>query len=244
MMKDGRPSRINDIRYFGPNKNVYLEGHHDAVAFGRRLAWYLNGEGFSLGAYHSLYILFTSTLAPGAIQITDEGGDWWQRYTYVGVPEGFPNADAFELVVSGSVAALKAIRPDLAAMVQHAQQLTVLHGDNLRFLVKTRQTKRFVVDISFNISVWPEPSLLLVSLTDRQSGAFLEAPPIPMQFYAEAFDLVGAIQVTDTSVTIRPNPSFSAMLTSAQHGGPLIKAISKFLPKSRPVMSKLVKRRG
>jgi len=208
------------------------------------LAWYLNGEGFSLGAYHSSYVLFTSTLAPGIVQITDEGGDWWQRYTYVGVPKDFPNADAFELVVSGTVAALKAIRPDLAATIQHAEQLAISHGDNLRFLVKTHQTKRFVVDISFNISVWPEPSFLFVSLTDRQTGAFLEAPPTPMQFYDQAFDLAGAIKVTDTTVTIRPNPSYSAMLTSAQHGGPIVKAISKFVPKDPPAMSKLVKRRG
>jgi hypothetical protein len=244
MTKDGRPSRINDIRYFHPNKKVYLEGHHDVVAFGRRLAWYLNGEGFSLGAYHSLYIFFTPTLASGAIQITDEGGDWWQRYTHVGVPQDFPNANTRELVVSGTLAALKAIRPDLTAAVQHAEQLAVAHGDDLRFLVKTHQTKRYVVEISFNISVWPEPSLLFVSLTDRQSDTFLEAPPFAMQFYAEAFDLAGAIKVTDTSVTIRPHPSFSAMLTSARHGGPLVKMISQFLPKSRPAMSKLVRRRG
>jgi hypothetical protein len=80
MTKDGRPSRINDIRYFHGHKHKYLEGLRDAEAFGRRLAWLLNGEGFSLGAYHSLYIFLTPSLEPGVIQITDDGGDWWQCY--------------------------------------------------------------------------------------------------------------------------------------------------------------------
>ena len=37
MTKDGRPSRINDIGYFFGNVHTYLQGHEDAIAFGRRL---------------------------------------------------------------------------------------------------------------------------------------------------------------------------------------------------------------
>lgn len=245
MTKDGRPSRINDIRYFCGDIHKYLEGHNDAVAFGRRLAWLLNGEGFSLGAYLSLYIFLTPSLKPGAVQITDYGGDWWQRYTHVGVPQDFPNTrDASELVMCGTVAALKTIRPDLTTIVEDAEQMVRMHGDDLRFLLKTRQTKRFTIDISFNIAVWPHPSFLFVSLTDRSSGAFLEAPPIPVRFYAEAFDLVGAIKVTDAAAAILPNQSVGARLTSSHHGGSLVKAISEFLPRTRPMLSKLVKRRG
>src|SRR5262245_40571633 len=92
MTKDGRPSLLNDIRHFyGTNsrESRYLEGHEDAVAFGRRLAWLLNGERVSLGAYSALYLLFTPSLEPGATSVTDEGGEWWQRYTHIGVPREF-----------------------------------------------------------------------------------------------------------------------------------------------------------
>jgi hypothetical protein len=67
------------------------------------MAWFLNGERVSLGAYPALYLLFTPSLEPGAITVTDEGGDWWQRYTYVGVPSQFPDIpkNASELVVRG-----------------------------------------------------------------------------------------------------------------------------------------------
>jgi hypothetical protein len=245
MTKDGRPSRIRDIRYFHGDIHRYLKGHEEAVAFGRRLAWLLNGEGFSLGAYHSLYIFLTPTLATGQTQITDCGGDWWQRYIHAGVPPDFLDTeDASEVVMCATVAALKAVRPDLMAMVDGAWKMVRAHGDNLRFLLKTRQTKRFTVDISFNIVVWPEPSLLFVSLTDRSTGAYFEAPPTPMQFYAHAFDLVGEVKIAAGSAAISPGRSVSARLTSGLHGGPIVRPVSEFLPAVQPVLSKLVSRRG
>jgi hypothetical protein len=247
MTKDGRPSRLNDIRYFhGETRHSdYLKGHEDAVAFGRRLAWYLNGEGVSLGAYTALYILLTPSLSPGSIHITDDLGEWWHRYTYLGVPLDFPNVpDSSAIVMDCTVAALKAIRPDLAGIIEDAQRIVREQGDNLRFLLKTRQMKDYIIDVSCTISIWPQPSLLFVSLTDRSNGAFLEAPPIPVQFYAQVFDLAGAIRVTKTATELLPNQSFSAKLTSASHGGPSVKSLSEFRPRARPVFSKLVKRRG
>ena len=247
MTKDGRPSRLNDIRYFhGETRHSgYLKGHEDAVAFGRRLAWYLNGEGVSLGAYTALYILLTPSLSPGRIQITDNGGDWWQRYTHVGVPLDFPNVpDSSEIVMDGTVAALKAIRPDLVRLIADAEHIVREQGENLRFLLKTRQTKRHIIDISCTIAVWPRPSLLFVSLTDRSNGAFLEASPISVGFYNEVFDLAGAIRITKTAAELLPNQSVRAKLTSASHGGPLVKSLPEFLPSPRPVFSQLVKRRG
>lgn len=222
MTKDGRPSSINDIRYFNGTRDTYLEGHKDAVAFGRRVAWFLNGEGFSCGAYPSLYILLTSSLRPGEIRVTNDGGDWWQRYTHVGVPKDFPNVpDASELVKCGTVAALKTIRPDLTTIVEDAEKMVRTHGDDLRFLLQTHQTKRYVVDVYFNIPVGPEPAYLFTALTDRDSGEFLEGPPLPTGSLGGApFDYKGPIKITEIE-----------------------KTLSDFVPKERPIMSKLVKRR-
>jgi hypothetical protein len=222
LTKDGRPSRIIDIRYFHGGTGRYLEGQQEAVAFGRRLALFLNGEGFSLGAYHSLYILLTSSLGSGAITITDYGGEWWQRYTHVGVPPEFPDTqDASETVKKATVAALKAIRPDLAAMIAAAEQVVRTHGEDLRFLLKTRQTKRFTIDLSFNVAVWPQSSYLFTSVTDLSTGAFLDGPPLPIGFYSDAFNYNGPIKVSDIE-----------------------KEISEFVPRARPAISKIVKRRG
>lgn len=244
MTKDGRPSLINDIRYFQGNRSTYLKGLEDPVAFGRRLAWFLNGEGFSLGAYPSLYIFFDSSIDPGTVRVTDYGGDWWQRYTHIGVAQNFPNVPgAAELVITGTIAALTAIRPDLKTLIDSAGDTVRTHGGELRFLLKSRQTKHFQVDISFSIAVWPQPSHLFVSLTDPTDGVFLDAPPIPVGFYAEAFDLAGEIKVSGAAASLQPHRSAGAKLTASRYGS-LTTELTEFVPATRPMFSKLVKRRG
>jgi hypothetical protein len=248
MMKDGRPSLINDIRHFqgaSLRESRYLKGLEEAVAFGRRMAWFLNGERVSLGAYPALYLLFTPSLEPGAITVTDEGGDWWQRYTYVGVPSQFPDIpNASELVVRGTIDALKAIRSDLSATIDTAERIVASERQNLRFLLKERQTKRFIVEISSTISDWPQPSHLVVALTDRSSGEYFDAEPVRMRFYLDALDLAGTIRVSDASILLVPNQSIGARLTASSHGGEVDKPISEFFPRQRPVMSKRLKPRG
>ena len=117
------------------------------------------------------------------------------------------------------------------------------NGDDLRFLLKSARTRQFMVDISSNIPVWPQPSLLFVSLTDRSNGECLEAPPFPMQFYTDGLDLVGKIKVSSTDLTLLPKPSFVGKLASARYGRPLVKPISEFVPTTQPAMSKLVRMR-
>ena len=244
-MKDGRPSRINDIRYFADNKSSYLKGCEDAVAFGRRVALYLNGEGYCLGAHTALYLLLTTDLQPGEVKLTNEGGDWWQRYTYVGVPQGFPDfANASEIVVQATIDALKENRPDLADMVDGAARVTRIEADNLRLLIKSRRTKKFIIDTSLAIEAWPRPSRLFLSLIELASGAYLEAPPISVAFYHEAFDLAGQIGVNTSAITLSANGSIGAQLTSERHGGVFVRTLDDFVSVSRPVFSKLVKMRG
>jgi hypothetical protein len=247
MTKDGRSSRIDDIRYFhGETRHSgYLNGHEDAVAFGRRFAWLLNGEGVSLGAYTALYVLLTPSLSPGEIEITDFGGDWWQRYTHVGVPREFPNVpDSTDIIVHGTIAAVKAIRPDLESLIEEAGHIAREHGDSLRFLLKVRQAKRYNIEVSCRIGVWPNPSAICVSLTDRSSGMFLDAPPISVDFYHQAFNLAGAIRVVETATEHSLGQSMAARLSSAANGGSLVIPVSEFVPSARPVFSKLIKRRG
>lgn len=78
MTKDGRDSLINNIRLFigdRSHSSRYLEGLEEAVAYGRRMAWFLNSESFSLGTFPELYVLFTSSLNPGSVRVTDDAGE-------------------------------------------------------------------------------------------------------------------------------------------------------------------------
>lgn len=181
MTKDGRPSLINDIRLFAGDSQSYLKGYEEAVAYGRRIAWFLNGEGVSLGAFPALYVLFTASLKPGSVRVTNDGGDWWQRYVHVGVTEDFPNVpDALEIIMHGIVEALLALRPDQINTILHANAIVREHRDSLRFLLRRRETKKLVTEISFNIEAWPKPSHLFISHTDKATGVYSEADPIAL----------------------------------------------------------------
>jgi len=222
MTKDGRPSLINDIRLFAgehSNSSTYLEGQDEAVAYGRRIAWFLNGEGFSLGAFPALYVLFTPSLEPGLVRVTDAGGEWWHRYAHVGVTADFLNRPyALDVVTRGIVDALLALRPDQADPIRRADMIVREQGDRQRFLLKCRDMAKLLVEISFNISTWPKPSHLFIAQIDKATGVYREADPIALGHYTEGFDLVSGIRLED-----------AANLKETH---------------SRPAMSKLVKRRG
>jgi hypothetical protein len=84
---------------------------------------------------------------------------------------------------------------------------------------------------------------MFLSLTSRSDGTFLEAPPMAVLFYDQAFDLAGTIKVSSTAVDILPNQSVGARWTAARHGD-VHRMVTEFLPRERPVFSKLVRRMG
>jgi hypothetical protein len=215
MTKDGRPSLITDIRLFAGeryNSAPYLEGQEEAVAYGRRIAWLLNSEGFSLGAFPALYVLFTPLLEPGSVKFPNEGGDWWQRYVYIGVTADFPDApDKRDIVMRGIADAILATRPDQEGVIRRADAIVREHGDRLRFLLKRRDLAKLVVEISFNIEVSSKPSYLFIGHTDKENGAYTEAEPIALGWYMEGFDLLSGIRLQDAvNLTQRPRPAMTS----------------------------------
>lgn len=214
MTKDGRPSLLNDIRLFAGDRYSYLKGHEDAVAYGRRIAWYLNGEGVSLGAFPALYVLFTPSLKLGSVQVTNDGGDWWQRYVHVGVTDDFPTVpDVLEVIEHGIVDALLALKPDQADTILHADAIVREHREGLRFLLRRRDTRKLVTEISFNIEAGPKPSYLFIAQTDKATGAYTEADPIALGWYMEGFDLLRGLRLRDAvNLRERPRPAMSSVV--------------------------------
>jgi hypothetical protein len=208
MTKDGRPSALNDIRLFAGDRYSYLKGQEEAVAYGRRLAWYLNGEGISVGAFPALYVLFTPSLALGTVRMTDDGGEWWHRYVHVGVEPNFPSVpNALEIAMRGIAKALVAIKPEHVETIKRADETVREHGEHLRFLLRRHETKKFVWQVSSNVAVWPKPSYLYVTKIDVETNAYAEAEPIALQFYSEALSYSRKIKFKDlTDFTERPRP--------------------------------------
>src|SRR5262249_2283297 len=146
----------------------------------RRLAWYLNSQGISLGAYHSLYVHFTSATPTGEMEIGPyRGGDelWWLRYAHVGVAPDFPNVDnATEIAMRGTVAALRILLRNANAIIEQADLIVRQHAGDLRFLVREMVHRRYNLKIATTIAVHPEPSHLYVSLVENANGAHGETP--------------------------------------------------------------------
>lgn len=202
-MRNGKPSLIFDIRYFSGHRSSYLRDEA-VTAYGRRLAWYLNSQGVSLGAYHSLYVYFASMTPIGAVAIDSYNGGgelWWFREAQVGVAPDFPNVDnANEIAMQGTVAVLRTLLPSAAAIIEQADIIVRQHAGDLRFLVGERAYRRYTLKIATTIAAHPEPSHLYVTLVDTASGAHSETPGLPIGFYTNAFDEARSISLRDFEI--------------------------------------------
>jgi len=118
----------------------------------------------------------------------------------------------------GIVDALLEMQPDEADTIRRADAIVREHGEHLRFLLKRRETKKLVIEISFTIGVWPGPSYLFIAHTDKATGSYSEADPVALGTYWEGFDLAGAIRLHD-AINLQEKPC-------------------------KPALSRLVKRRG
>lgn len=202
-MKNGKPSLIFDIRYFFGSRDSYLD-NHSVTAYGRRLAWYLNSQCISLGAYHSLYAHFTSATPTGEIEIGPyKGGDelWWLRHVHVGVPSDFPNVDnANEIAMQGTVAALRILLPNADGIIEQADIIVRQHAGDLRFLAREMEYRRYTLKIATTIAVHPGPSYLYVTLVENETGAHGETPGLPIGFYANIFDEARSVSLSDLDI--------------------------------------------
>jgi hypothetical protein len=202
-MKNGKPSLIFDIRYFFGNRHSYLNDH-TTTAYGRRLAWYLNSLGISLGSYHSLYIHFTPEKPTGVVELDfyKGGGElWWLRYAHVGVALDFPDTDdAREMAMKGTVSALRVLLPNSHEIIEKADTVVRQEADDLRFLVREIAYKRYSVRIATTIAAHPEPSHLYATVAEVTTGAYAETPGLPIGPYTNAFDEARSISLRDFDI--------------------------------------------
>ena len=231
MTQTGEPSLISDIRYFLGGQYRYLEGLHELDAFGRRLAFWLNTERISLGAYHSLYLLFSPSLKAGDVVYSDIAAFWWHRYVSVGVPRAFPNmANALSLGRTRTCEAMCALRPQDKARIEAACRHVEAVGDSIRFTVLESTLKASILRAAVTIGVFPGPSHLYVSIEDRISGTLRESPPMPIGFYDAAFDLAGRIRQEADEIVLEARTSSRAAYVAREFDWPLRIAIATFSP--------------
>ncbi|GAM97508.1 hypothetical protein U91I_01134 [alpha proteobacterium U9-1i] len=142
------------------------------------MAWFLNGEEFSIGAHTHMYVFFSPTTPIGTASVVEQGMDWWFRYTYVGAPRELARSPETSLLLEeGVIAALKANRPDKAELIDAAAATVRAHGERMRFLLKFKETKAYVAETAFTISE-REPAKVRTLRTEKSTGAMFDSPPI------------------------------------------------------------------
>lgn len=243
MTRDGRPSRIKDIRLFYDNDREWLD-HQEAVSFARRLAWWLNGEDFGIGHDPSLYISFDPGLGQGRItaeppEFTPD--DWWFRRVGVGTPADFPSTAATDVATRGVIDALKFLKPDDADLIDGAAQTVLDAGSDCHFLLKVKEYAKETVEVSTTIGTWPGPSRLYAALIDKETGQYRQAPPAELRFYDDGVLLAGKVKISRRSIDLAPRQSTPARLIADRHAGGPIWHIDDFVPAARPVMSSMLK---
>lgn len=242
MTRDGRPSRIKDLRLFCPGED--RPGIREAAAFGRRLAWWLNGEDFAIGHEPALYVTLDQELPAGVVRAKPQRltpDDWWFRETSVGVPESFPGEDDLAVATSGILACLKALQPGSSELIDRAAETVIAAGDTARFLLRVKESSKDTLEISTTIGTWDGPSLLYAGLTDKATGQYREAPPMELRFYDDGVALAGKVKVDRRRVDLTPRTSTPARMVADQHGGGVAWQIDDFTEAQRPTISVLLK---
>lgn len=250
MTKDGRASPLHDTRLFITNgealfgRGVSDFDNHDALAFARRLTWWLNGEGFSIGHTPALYTYFSTALPVGLVEAEAPRftpDDWWFRQVKVGVSKGFPDGDAFKEASEGLIAVLKALKPEDDAMIERAAQIVSVHGANCRFLLKVKDTAKQLIEISTTIGVFKQPSYLFVSITDKATGTYREAPPAKITSYDDGVYLAGKVKIARSGVEVQPRASSLSRLIVEKNPNIATWSMDELVTVDRPMMSGVLK---
>lgn len=221
MTKDGRPSRIRDIRLFSGSRNDYLEGGEEAWAFARRLAWWLNGEDVSVGSNHTVYVYLSTQHPEGSVEpgpLARDAESWQMRYVTVGVDPASLTADTDRVAIDAVTRSLASLIPEQATLLAQAAETVDAAGADCRFLLRRKESAKEVLEVTSTIATWPAHSTLFVSLTDTATGSYRESPPLPVKVYDDAVYLAGRIRRTRERISLDPRGSYPAQIIASQIG--------------------------
>jgi hypothetical protein len=137
------------------------------------------------------------------------------RYVHVGVTEDFPALPhQLEVAMRGIVSALFAIRPDQSGVIQRADEIQRIDGDQMQFLLRRREASKLVIELSSKIAAWPKLSYLFIAHTNKATNVYSVAEPLALGFYYEGFDLHHGKRIQDAiDLTERPpRPAISGLI--------------------------------
>ena len=239
MTTSGAPSLLSGIRYFSSEtKYLDLPCSAELNAFGKRLAFWLNSAGLSVGSFHHVYIV----CLPGesGVRVAESwGGEcWWFRHVYVGVPADFPTiADAFELGVAATRAALENLVPQATAKIEMAIDRAVRPAAQSRFTLLEKRSARRTYRASLSVFPHPASSRLYLSVDPDGNKPVREVFLAELAFPDDAFDLAGKIDAKDECITLSPKSSLRARSVAERQGAPFSTCLKAFAAQEEDVVT-------
>lgn len=191
----------------------------------------LHAEDFSVGTYDHIYIAFSPALPDGQVVPTDFGFEWWQRYVAYGIPADFKfltDDQKHERIQSATFEVLNALKPDERQLLDSIHERLIKHGERARILRATKDTKAYRFEVWFDVPAWREPAYLYVVARENSSGQVLEAPPLLLKDYQDAFPLVSTISFAKGILNLNPRKSFRAGLSINSYSTPIQIPLSEF----------------
>jgi hypothetical protein len=241
MTKQMKP--LKDIRYYEcskvpgpgnamPSSSTELMGIPEtAHRIGQRVACMLHAEGFSVGAYDHIYVAFTTALPDGKVVPTDFGYEWWHRYVACGVLNEFKSLtddEKHQRIQAATFDTLRTLKPDDIQLLESVRERLNRHGPRARILRATKETKAFQFEVWFDVPPWREPAYLYILARDNLTGEVLEAPPLQLKNYEDAYPLVSTISFTKGILNLNPRKSFRAGLSTNSYPTPIQIPLAEF----------------
>ncbi|MCA5005227.1 hypothetical protein [Sphingobacterium bovistauri] len=228
---------IKDIRLYESNQPNVSENSlpgelgklmHSDTSFtfwAIRIARKLNELQFTLLEADHLYINFTNCLETDQLQISDRKPTSWIQYVDVQINFEEFNTKSLKEQENNVVEAIfralnlianeeqKNILDECLSIIKEQAKKTEIH-------YKTKETKSYKVEISYQIAPDDKTSVMLVKYIDKIVN-IQQVFQFPIRFYEDVYALVDKINVVKNSIILIPKKSFKAELYSKFYQTPL-----------------------
>ncbi len=229
---------IRDIRYYeekpkdysgtydGSFGNVY-KGTLDTVFIGKRIARKLNELELVSGSFDHLYIYLSTEMKAGAVELSNQfSDDGIVSFKYGLNQECFNHLTESEKDEKITEVTFEVLRfantkdSNKLKVIECSMELLRENGRDLLIHYKTKETKSYKVDVSYQIMSEDGYSKILVDYSDKRTNS-QNNTWVRLHRHEDIYSLVKKITVKDNSVILHPGTSYYDSLVIKNYEVPI-----------------------
>jgi hypothetical protein len=231
---------IKDIRFYeSESPTLYPQElgkifipTNDTKYIGQRIARKLNELQYNYEEFDHIYINFTTCLNENEMAISERNIDKRIKYLDFGINPKKLNSLSEEeknrFVVKTTFKLLKHIcNAETLNLVHRAENLISEFGASTEILYKSKETKKFKIDIYYQIGKANSGTKAKIIFKDKISNT-CSAYEYQLQFYEDIYFLVDSISLNETVIIFEPQKSAIAELSNKRYNTPIKLNLSDF----------------